>query len=225
MDCDNIKPQRTFYFAGGLFDHKELSGNLGLASAMNELSAGSWQAILPQDHQYEANSPVGIRDNDFTMLVNADAILVNFDGTDLDSGTVVEFCFAKALDIPAVVLRTDFRHCGDGGKEADPWNLMCTGYPRTKNVLVNSIALYDECKSAANGSATALLALYWRRIAEMALPALDEACGMPSWLPCQQLEQHYLRMLKSTGSLADKLPPNELHKILERKIERGIYRK
>ena len=46
---------------------------------------------------------------DFELLYNCDCLIANLDGPDPDSGTVVEFCFAKMLDMPAVLLRTDFR--------------------------------------------------------------------------------------------------------------------
>jgi hypothetical protein len=32
-----------------------------------------------------------------------------YNGTELDSGTVVEFMFSKFADIPSVIVRTDFR--------------------------------------------------------------------------------------------------------------------
>ena len=54
----------------------------------------------------------------------------------LDSGTVVEFVYAKLLDIPAVILRTDFRGGGDQDTDGDAWNLMVSFYPRTRNVTL-----------------------------------------------------------------------------------------
>jgi len=42
-------------------------------------------------------------------LLNCDLALFNFDGPELDLGTVVEFLFAKFADIPALILRMDFR--------------------------------------------------------------------------------------------------------------------
>lgn len=39
-----------------------------------------------------------IRDSDLEMLFTADAVIAQFDATDLDSGTVVEFCFPIRFD-------------------------------------------------------------------------------------------------------------------------------
>ena len=75
-----------YYFAGGLFDHKELIGNKLLADAIAEVSAGRWEALLPQDEENQLrNDPKSIRDNDFQMVLKSDAALFNFDGTELDS--------------------------------------------------------------------------------------------------------------------------------------------
>jgi len=80
------------------------------------------------------------------MLIESDLSLFNFDGADLDSGTVVEFMVAKQLDIPAVILRTDFRSAGDQEKQGDNWNLMCSGYPRTETISLNSMEIYQQAE-------------------------------------------------------------------------------
>ena len=79
--------------------------------------------------------------------IESEVAVFAFDGTELDSGTVVEFMFAKFLDIPAVVYRTDFR--GGSGEEAteagdsvNRWNLMVSYYPRTKIVYLNGMVEY-----------------------------------------------------------------------------------
>jgi nucleoside 2-deoxyribosyltransferase len=51
-----------------------------------------------------------LKEQDLNQVLKADGILVNFNGTDLDSGTVIEFITAKMVNKPAVVLRTDFRN-------------------------------------------------------------------------------------------------------------------
>ena len=66
-------------------------------------------------------------------IVGCDLALFNYDGPDLDSGTVVEFMFAKFADIPSVLLRTDLRNNGDFADE--PWNLMTSYFPRTATVI------------------------------------------------------------------------------------------
>lgn len=117
------------YFAGELFDHKHLSGNVLLAQALESLYKDRYTCILPQDLEKNINDPLEIRNLDIITLMQADLALFNFDGMELDSGTVVEFMIAKMLDIPSVVLRTDTRNCGIN--DAIRWNLMVFGYPRT----------------------------------------------------------------------------------------------
>ena len=122
-----------FYFAGALFCHKELIGNHLLAEAIRERSGGKYQANLPQKEENQLRpSPLEIRDNDFRLLLDSSLALFNFDGTELDSGTVVEFMAARFLQIPCVLFRTDFRSAGDQNADGEAWNLMCSGYPRTR---------------------------------------------------------------------------------------------
>ena len=118
----------SIYFAGDLFNHKDLIGNLLLSEAIEKESSGSYICVVPQHLEQSTNRSIDIRNSDLSEIIKADLILLNFDGTELDSGTVVEFLFAKALDIPAVILRSDFRAAGDQ-ERGDPWNLMCSGYP------------------------------------------------------------------------------------------------
>jgi nucleoside 2-deoxyribosyltransferase len=110
------------YFAGDLFDHKHLTGNVVLARAIEQFSQNRYCCMLPQDWEGEAAlAAVDIRNRDIKAVVEADLVLFNFDGPDLDSGTVVEFILAKMLDIPTVLLRTD---CRNGGYlHGDDWNL------------------------------------------------------------------------------------------------------
>ena len=121
----------SIYFAGDLFNHKDLIGNLLLSDAIEKNSSGRYICVVPQHLEQSTDRSIDIRNNDLSEIVKADLILLNFDGTELDSGTVIEFLFAKALDIPAVILRSDFRAAGDQ-ERGDPWNLMCSGYPRTR---------------------------------------------------------------------------------------------
>ena len=83
-------------------------------------------------------------------MMNADIGIFAFDGTELDSGSVVEFMGAKFLDKPCVVYRTDFR--GGSGEESstmrdvtnerNKWNLMVSFYPRTKTLYWNGMIEY-----------------------------------------------------------------------------------
>lgn len=136
----------SIYFAGALFCHKDLIGNLHLAHAIEKQSEGSLRCILPQDLELVVTRALDIRNQDLLHVISSDLALFNFDGTDLDSGTVVEFMLAKMLDIPTVILRTDFRWSGDQSKDGDPWNLMCSGYPRSRILLKNGMAEYQAAQ-------------------------------------------------------------------------------
>ena len=141
----------TYYHAGPLFTLADLHTNTLLASTIATLSNARFTPVVPQDLEQRDTHPHSIRDSDIRALLNADLALFVFDGSELDSGTVVEFVMAKMADLPCVVLRTDFRGGGDqdqdstaeeeGGK-ADPWNLMCSFWPRTERVLVDSMGGY-----------------------------------------------------------------------------------
>ena len=126
---------KSFYFAGELFSQKHLIGNALLAQSIYETSEQQYLPILPQDLEFRDVTPKAIRDQDLLSLIQCDLALFHFDGPELDSGTVVEFMFAKFADIPSVILRTDFREGGDQAGSGDPWNLMCSFYPRTEVVL------------------------------------------------------------------------------------------
>lgn len=133
------------YFAGELFSSKHLVGNAALADAIAKASDMNFICTLPQALEDRGLSAHDIRDQDFVTLIGSDLAIFNFDGPELDSGTVAEFLFAKFADIPSLLLRTDFRRGGDQGD--DPWNLMISFYPRTKTLCLNSMELYKKALS------------------------------------------------------------------------------
>ena len=104
------------YFAGELFSSKHLVGNAALADAIANVSNLNFTCVLPQTLEEREMSAQDIRDKDIVTLIDCDLALFNFDGPELDSGTVVEFMFAKFADIPSLLLRTDFRRGGDQGQ-------------------------------------------------------------------------------------------------------------
>ena len=110
----------TFYFGGELFSGKHLLGNALLAEAIFARSQGKYRAVLPQNLEQRDTTPHAIRDQDIRALLACDLGLFHYDGPELDSGTVVEFMFAKFADIPAVLVRTDFRNGGDQAGVGDP---------------------------------------------------------------------------------------------------------
>jgi nucleoside 2-deoxyribosyltransferase len=135
------KPLRI-YLAGELFSAKHILGNAVLGQAIWDVSEGRYVAVVPQDLESRENSAHAIRDHDLRTMMSCDVGLFHYDGPELDAGTVVEFLFAKFADIPAVLLRTDFRHGGDQTEGGDPWNLMTSFFPRTRSVVLNAMELY-----------------------------------------------------------------------------------
>ncbi len=169
----------SVYFAGDLFDHKHLAGNELLAGVIDRRSGGRYACVLPQDLEQASGRMVDIRNQDLRQVMACDLGLFNFDGTDLDSGTVVEFMMAKMLDIPAVLLRSDFRASGDQEREGDDWNLMCSFYPRTRKVQFNAMAWYQEARRAEGSPGTWTERLY-DRIAGTVIEQLDVVRAEPS---------------------------------------------
>lgn len=212
------------YFAGDLFDAKDLGGNLLLAHAIEKRSQNRYAVMLPQDGECEvvARSAESIRDADFELLFECDLILANFDGTDLDSGTVAEFCFAKMIDMPALLLRTDFRDSGDKGfMDGPPWNLMCSHYPRTNLLWLNAMEHYHDCK--AQGKQDLALRFY-NALAGEIVGELDSLAAMPSWLGKERLPGQLETTVQSIGGgLARKLTASRLAALAERKIGSGLY--
>ena len=133
------KKSYTVYFGSELFSLKHLIGNAYLAEAIYEKSHGKYRCKLPQDFEPRGKNPRSVRDQDIKTLLKCDLGLFNYDGSELDSGTVIEYMIAKFADIPSVILRSDIRQAGDGN---DPWNLMSSFFPRTINVVANSLGDY-----------------------------------------------------------------------------------
>ena len=205
-------PPLTIYWAGALFNHKELIGNLMLAKAVESMSDGRYAVQLPQDVQTPPTATaVDIRNADLKELIQCDAVVANFDGAELDSGTVVEFCIAKALDMPTVLLRTDFRNAGDA--DGIPWNLMCTGWPRTEILQINSLADYH------NHAIEDLHNNLGRKI----IQSLDKACAMKPWLSAKDAATHFRCTIQSIGGGLSKLLTDEIiAAIVERKRQKGL---
>jgi nucleoside 2-deoxyribosyltransferase len=191
----------TVYFAGALFTHKDLLGNALLASAIEEYAARRYVCVLPQHFDQTTVEAVDIRNQDLLQLMTCDLALFNFDGPDLDAGTVVEFIFAKCLDIPAVLLRTDFRAAGDQPKEGDAWNLMCSFYPRTKVVQLNAMAWYQQARHAG-GTPYEVAQRLCQRLAVVVVENLDAVRSEPPVAkgPQAEIERLYQWALRFPGS-------------------------
>jgi nucleoside 2-deoxyribosyltransferase len=178
----------TYFHAGALFNLKELAGNALMARAILQESKGRYRAVLPQDLEVDPTRTTAIRDADLLALLSADVALFHFDGTELDSGTVVEFMVAKFADIPAVLLRTDFRRAGDA--HADAWNLMLSDYPRTRQVIVHAMELYHGQRHPERALEDAA-ELATHETARRVIAAFDEVRQAPPILPPELREQVY----------------------------------
>ena len=180
------KKRCKFYFGGELFSAKHLLGNAALAAAIRRRSKGRFLPLLPQDLEQRALSAHAVRDQDIRGLLGCDLGLFHYDGPELDSGTVVEFMFAKFADIPAVLLRTDFRGAGDQQTSGDPWNLMSSFYPRTKVLVLNAMEIYQKglAKSPTRAGASEAAASYLiEAIAIAVVAAFEDLLKLPPHLP------------------------------------------
>ncbi|QWV97761.1 nucleoside 2-deoxyribosyltransferase [Geomonas nitrogeniifigens] len=215
----------TIYFAGGLFNHKDLIGNLLVGEKISAVSNGKYICNLPQNIEVSAERAEQIRNNDIKSLLCSDLGIFNFDGTELDSGTVVEYMIAKMIDMPCVLLRTDFRSGGDQGHSKDQWNLMCSFYPRSKTVNINSMAWYQEYFSPSSYSSLNIDQAY-SEIATQIITALDEVRSMPSLLEnySPSLMEIYKWAITFPGSGFDTLfSDEELRDLVTAKSAKGIY--
>lgn len=207
---------KKVYFAGGLFDHKELTGNMLLAEKIERLSAGHYQVLLPQDFESAQTDATSVRNNDYKLLLTCDLIVANFDGVELDSGTVAEFCCAKMLDMPAVLFRTDFRNGVERPGAIVPWNLMISAYPRTVNLIINGM---DELVRHGRD-----LEQYHAAIAEQIIAAMDKAVVTGSILSQKDLTDHYKRILQLLGGgMSELFTEQDLQTLIAEKIKNGIY--
>ena len=214
--------QNSVYFAGDLFNHKDLTGNLLLAEAIERESSGRYVCGLPQHLEQSTSRSIDIRNNDLSKIVSADVILVNFDGTELDSGTVIEFLFAKALDVPAVILRSDFRSAGDQ-ERGDPWNLMCSGYPRTEKLTLNAMAWYQEAWGKGGGTA-AMLERFYSKLSKAIITEFDNVYNEPSLIDSQQMLRNvYEWGLRFPGNgFSDLFTEQQLKSLLEKKQKKAL---
>ncbi len=136
--------QIKVYFAGPLFSLQEVIGNDLLASKIQEISKKKYNIILPQKLEQLQTSKKEIRDQDLNTLISCEAVIFNFNGTDVDDGTLVEYMFSKFIDLPTLIVRTDYRHTSAEDKQ--PWNLMLKNFPRTKELFIDALKKYQEKK-------------------------------------------------------------------------------
>ncbi|KAI6895994.1 hypothetical protein KC318_g9683 [Hortaea werneckii] len=205
----------TYYHAGPLFSIADLHTNTLLASAIARHSHGKFHPILPQDLEQRGDvTPHGIRDKDLRALLSCDLALFTYDGAELDSGTVVEFMMAKFADVPAVILRSDFRGGGDQQHPqqqqdgaGQPWNLMSSFWPRTEAVVIDAmseykcaLASFPPSSSAKEENSNPFLTtaptaqageLLLEKTALQCIAAMEQALRAPSRMPRELRENVY----------------------------------
>ena len=220
-----MKEEFKVYFAGSLFNHKDLTGNAFLAEYIERCSDKKYKCCLPQDEEQHQTTALDIRNQDILKLIECDLGLFNFDGTELDAGVVVEFMIAKFLDIPAVILRSDFRTCGEKEIGGDDWNFMCSFYPRTRVVKFNAIQSYQEAIEKSQALSDAVY-LYYLEIAQLVIENLDSVRTEQPLLREDQnrLESLYQWALTFPGGGIGKLVSSIsfVDQLLAAKIKKGI---
>ncbi len=206
-----VKGMLSIYFAGDVFDHKHLAGNQLLAEAIERQSHNKYQCNLPQQLPPANNASDG-RNQCLAAIIRADIALFNFDGTDIDSGTAVEFIIAKMLDIPSVIVRTDFRNGAYFGGEN--WNFMASRFPRCKTV---SYPVYQPYR-------TKKLTMLHAELADLIITALDDVMTQPSLLCSKQaIMAAYQHVIAMCGDKLDILIGNELPSIIQQKTIKKLY--
>ena len=211
----------TIYFGGELFSLKHLVGNALLADAIERLSSNVYKCILPQDLEQRETTAISIRNQDLKYCMSCDLGIFHFDGPELDSGTAAEFLFAKMVDIPAVILRSDFRQGGDA--KSAPWNLMLSGYPRTELVLLDSVQLYKQGTERQQLPAAQAAHAATEELARLTITALDTVRKLPPILSPEQRENVYSWARTFPGSSFDqRVTAHELEQILTSKVEKGL---
>lgn len=209
----------TIYLAGELFNHKDLMGNRLLVRKIAELTQNKYQFILPQDVTRDNPNGFSIKEADIFQLLQSQAVLFNFDGPDIDSGTVSEFMIAVFLGIPSVLLRTDIRSGGDD-IEGDPWNLMCSGYWGTRSLIMNSMAIYQEIWRQNNDESLAVHRFY----DAIAKPVIDRFEDLfsesPRFLNQEEVFRIYRHFIRTCGGNLEKAFSDDvLRKCLSNRFE------
>lgn len=208
-----MKNKYKAFFAGELFDHKHITGNLLLAQKIEKLSDSLYECILPQDWKgVKFDNAIDIRNKNFKLIMQSDVIVFNFDGVDLDSGTVAEFMFAKMLDIPAILLRTEHRN--KGYLFGDDWNLMVNGFPRTTIVKHAALELYNYFG----------LEKTHEKIAKSVINAVKKVMNQePVLKSYDETISAYQHVIKSCGSGLNKIISDELlNELISSKLKKSL---
>jgi hypothetical protein len=124
-----------------------------------------------------------------------------------------------------VILRSDFRTCGEKEVGGEDWNFMCSFYPRTRIVKINAIISYQEAV-AESQTLNETVDTYYTRIARMVIESLDSVRAEKPLLTSdhRKIEFLYQWALTFPGGGIDKLVPGTsfVNQILAAKIKKGI---
>jgi nucleoside 2-deoxyribosyltransferase len=107
------------YLSAPLFTQVERRWNRELAGLLEDEIPDA-TVLLPQDIKIHGafNRPENFRhiyDRCIEMLEKSDLMVAILDGPDVDSGVSFEMGYARALDMPIVGVRTDYRESQDRG--------------------------------------------------------------------------------------------------------------
>lgn len=212
----------TVYLAGDLWTHKDLIGNALLGEYIRKVSKGRYACVLPQDLEEPVQRTVDIRNLDLKHVMTCDMAIFNFDGANLDAGTVVEFMYAKMLDVPCLILRTDFRSAGEGGQDQDPWNLMATHWPRTQVLKLHGMVDYQKSKVASDLGKT--IQTLYRKMASEIIEGLDRArMEKPLVTDPARLRTLYDWAVQCPGAgYSDLFTESEVKGLLSKKVAKGL---
>ena len=136
------------YFAGPLFSTAERDFNAVVVTILRERGH---EVFLPQEIEQKDTTAAAIFGAEVAAIRDAEAIVVNADGPDPDSGASWELGNAWR-DKLSVVFRTDFRDINDG---FPPLNLMLT---QSANVVLDG--KWKTAAEVADAIDKALIALY-----------------------------------------------------------------
>ena len=124
-------------------------------------------------------------------------------------------------DIPCVLLRTDFRNAGDQTVSSDPWNLMCSDYPRSLTVRIHAMNLYHQYVSGPDG-----LSAYLGEIATQVISGFDRVRTMPSLFQgdLAKAEKIYSWVAEACGNELDKtMTKDRIEQIVREKAELELF--
>lgn len=214
----------TVYLAGDLWTHKDLIGNALLGEYIRKVSKGRYECVLPQDLEEPVQRTVDIRNLDLKHVMTCDMAIFNFDGANLDAGTVVEFMYAKMIDVPCLILRTDFRSAGEGGQDQDPWNLMATHWPRTQVLKLHGMVEYQTSKKGTTSSLSRTINNLYRKMAAQIVEGLDQVRGeAPLITDPTRLRTIYEWAVQCPGAGYPELFSDaDVSKLMSRKVVKGL---